>query len=176
MPLISCFHPQNYLHRCRQIIGPPIRHASRHVALKAGLHSNAAHACVVSALDVDLGVANKKRTRKIDLVSSRGLDDHAGRGLATRGILAGNIWAEISRIDQTNPKLAQNLGFNSAILLDCKEAAADAALVRDDDEFEPIRFQAPQCLQYAGENLHVLRIGTVNAIFHDRAVAIDKDG
>jgi len=176
MPLISCFQPQNYLHRCRQVIGAPIRHASRHVALKAGLHPDAAHACIVSALNVDLVVADEKRTRKIDLVFSRGLDDHAGRGLATRGILAGNIWAEISRIDQANPKLAQNLGFNSAILLDCKEAAADAALVRDDDEFEPIRFQAPQSLQYAGENLHVLRIGTVNAIFHDRAVAIDKDG
>ena len=174
--MISCFGPQNYLHRCRQIIGAPIRHASRHVTLKAGLHPDAAYARIVSALDVDLGVADEKRTRKVDLVFSRGLGDHPGCGLATRTMLAGSIWAEISRIDQTNPKLPQNLGFNSAILLDCKETAADAALVRDDDEFEPIRFQAPQCLQYAGENLHVLRIGTVNAIFHDRAVAIDKDG
>ena len=93
-----------------------MRHASRHVTLKPGLHPDAAHACIASALDVDLGVANEKRTRKIDLVFSRGLDDHAGRGLATRGILAGNIWAEINRIDQTNPKLTQNLGFTSAIV------------------------------------------------------------
>ena len=107
---------------------------------------------------------------------SRGLDDHAWSGLAACGILPGNIWTKISRVDQTIPKLAQNLRFNSAILLDCKEAAADAALVRDDDEFEPIRFQAPQCLPYAVKNLYVLRIGTINAIFHDGAVAIDKDG
>ena len=40
----------------------------------------------------------------------------------------------------------------------------------------PLRFQSPQCLRYARKNLYVLRIGTVNAIFHDRAVAIDKHG
>src|SRR5882672_7462247 len=108
---------QDDLHRCRQIIGAPMRHASRHVTLKAGLHPDAAHACIMSALDVDLGVADEKRTRKIDLVFSRGLDDHPRCGLATRTMLAGSIWAEISRIDQTNPKLAQNLGFNRAILL-----------------------------------------------------------
>jgi hypothetical protein len=144
--------------------------------LKAGSHPDAADACVVSALDVDLAVADEKRTGKIDSVFSRGLDDHAWRRLATRGRLAGNVWAEIRRLDQTIPKLAPNLRFNSAILLDCKEPAADAALVRDDDEFEPIRFQAPQCLRYAGKNLYVLRIGSINAIFHDRAVAIDKYG
>src|SRR5262249_7577767 len=105
-----------------------------------------------------------------------GLDNHAWRGLPMRGMLTGNIWAEISRVDQTIPKLAQKLRFNSAILLDRKESAADAALIRDDDKFEPIRFQPPQCLRYARKNLYVFRIGTIDAIFHDRAVAIDKHG
>ena len=130
----------------------------------------------MSALDIDLGVTNQKRTGNIDLVFSRGVLNHPGRGLAVRGMPAGNIWTEINRVDQTISKLAQKLRFNGKVLLHCKQPTADAALVRDDDEFEPIRFQAPQCLRYAGENLHVLRIGTVNAIFHDRAVAIDKDG
>ena len=152
----------------------PICRASRDVVLKSGSHPDGAHACIMSALDVDLLVANEKGTRKIDLVFSRSLDDHAGRGLATGGRLARNIWAEISRVDQTIPKPAQDLRFNSAILLDCKEPAADAALVRDDDEFEPIRFQASQRLRYAGKNLHLLRIGTVTAIFHDRVIAIDE--
>ena len=107
---------------------------------------------------------------------SRGIDDHSGRGLSMRGVLAGNMWAKIGRVDQTISKLAQNLHLNGSILLDGKEPAADTALVCDDDKFEPIRFEAPQCLRYAGKNLYVLWIGTINAIFHERAVAIDKHG
>ena len=130
----------------------------------------------MSALDIDLGVTNQKRTGNIDLVFSRGVHDHPGRGLAVGGMLAGNIWTEISRVDQTISKLAQKLRFNGKVLLHCKQPTADAALVRDDDEFEPIRFQAPQGLWHAWKNPYLLRIGTINAVLHDRAVAIDKDG
>src|SRR5213078_2506970 len=56
MAVISCFRPQNYLHRCWQVVGPPIRHGSRGVTLKSGLYSNRAYACIVSALDVDLAI------------------------------------------------------------------------------------------------------------------------
>ena len=87
----------------------------------------------MSALDVDLLVADEKRTRKIDLVFSRGFDNHSGRGLATLGMLAGNIRTEISGINQTVPKLPQHLGFDCAILLECEKSAADPALVCDDN-------------------------------------------
>src|SRR5947208_7344156 len=103
---------------------------------------------------------------------SGSVNDHAWRWLTMRGRLAGNIWTEISRVDQTIPKLAQKLRFNSTILLRFKQPAADAALVRDNNEFEAIRFQASQCLHNPRKNLYLLWIGTVNAVFHDRAVAI----
>src|SRR5207249_11036982 len=56
------------------------------------------------------------------------------------------------------------------------ESAPDAALVRDDDEFVAFGFHTPQCLWHAGKNLHLLRIGTVICVVHDRPVAIDKNG
>jgi hypothetical protein len=58
MTVISCFRAQNYLHGYWQVIGPPIRHASRGVTLKAGSHPDASDTCVVRALDVDLTVAD----------------------------------------------------------------------------------------------------------------------
>src|SRR5262245_5319168 len=102
--------------RCEHIIGHPICFGSCHVALNSGPHTNRTYTRIVGALDVDLLVANQKRTGEIDLVISRGLYDHSRRGLPVCGWLAGNIWTKISRIDQTIPKLAQNLRFNSAIL------------------------------------------------------------
>src|SRR5207244_9388821 len=110
----------------------------------------------------------------IDLMFSGGVNDHTWRRLPMRRMLAGNIWTEMSRVDQTIPKLAQKLRFNSPILLLCKQPAADAALVSNNDEFEAIRFQAPQCLNNPRKNLYLLWIGTVDAIFHDRAVPIDE--
>src|SRR5207245_8851454 len=107
MTVISCLRPQNYLHRRWQIVGIPIGHPSRGDAFKSGSHTNSAHACIVSALDVDLFIADKKRAGKIDLVLSLGFEDHAGLGLATGGGLAGTICATVSRIDQTIPNLAQ---------------------------------------------------------------------
>src|SRR5262249_9467583 len=99
MAAISCFDPQNYLHRCWQVVGLPIRHASRGVRLKSGSHPDGAHPRIVSALDIDLAIADEKRTGKIDLVFSGGVDDHSGRRFAMRGMWAGNIWTKISRVD-----------------------------------------------------------------------------
>src|SRR5436309_15008233 len=112
----------------------------------------------------------------MDLVFSGSQQVHSARGHATAGMLTRNVGAKICGIDQTIAQLPQDFRFNRAILLNCKEAAADAALVRNDNEFEAIRFQALQRFWDAGEDFHFLRIGTIISILHDRTIAIDEKG
>src|SRR5215471_18518593 len=90
LTVISCLRCQNYLSSCWQVIGPPICQTRCDVTLKPRSHPDGTHARLVSALDIDLGVTNQKRTGSIDLVVSRGVQDHPGRGLAVRRMLAGN--------------------------------------------------------------------------------------
>jgi len=91
-------------------------------------------------------------------------------------MLTGNVGAKISGIDQTITQLLQDFRFNRTILLDRKETATDAALVRNDNKFEAIRFQTPQRFWDAGEDFHLLRVGTIINILHDRTIPIDKNG
>jgi len=110
------------------------------------------------------------------LVFSGGLQDHSGRRLATAGMLTGNVGAKISGIYQTITQLLQDFRFNRTILLDREETATDTALVRNDNKFEAIRFQTPQRFWDAGEDFHLLRVGTIRNILRDRTIPIDKDG
>src|SRR6266550_1984885 len=96
---------QNDLDRCGHIIGHPICVGSRHVALNSGPHANRTYTRIVSAFDVDLLVANQKRMGKVDLMVSRGFDNHSRRGLATLRMLSGSIRTVVSSINQTVAKL-----------------------------------------------------------------------
>src|SRR5206468_9367190 len=69
-----------------------------------------------------------------------------------------------------------HLRFDSAVLIEREESAPDPALICNDDEFESSRFQTSQRLKYTWKNPYILRMGTIIGIFHDRAIAIDKDG
>src|SRR5256714_13533773 len=115
----------------RQIFRNPIGATEIGYFVKAGADSNGADAGVMAALDIDLFVANEKRANKIDIVFARGLQNHAGRGLATFGRLIGNIRAEISCVDQIIAELPQDFGFDSAILIESKKSASNSALVGD---------------------------------------------
>src|SRR6266446_9327312 len=89
----------DYLRGCDEIRGNPIRDRVSRVGLKSGLNTNCPHPSVATALGVDLFIANKKRTREIDLVLSAGLQDHSRCRLAAVGVLTGNIGTEIGRIN-----------------------------------------------------------------------------
>jgi hypothetical protein len=71
--------------------------------------------------------------------------------------------------------LPQDFRFDRAILLNGKQTPTDSALICNDDEFEPFRFQTPQCFRDAGENLYLFRIRTVIRVLHNSPVAIDED-
>src|SRR6266705_2730806 len=102
--------------------------------------------------------------REIDFVFFGSLQDHSGRGLATAGMLTGNVGAKIRGIDQTIAQLPQYFCFHRTILLNCKKTATDAALVRNDNEFKSLRFQTPQRFPDARENLYLFGIRTVISI------------
>ena len=106
------------------------------VAVESGSNPDCPHAGVAAAFDVDLLVTDKKRTRQIDLVLLRGLQNHSRRWLAVTGMLTRNVGAKISCIDQAMTQLARNFRFNGAIFVNVEKAATDAALVRNNDEFE----------------------------------------
>ena len=53
---ISSFRRQNYLHRCREVVGLPIRHACGGVRFEPGSHPDRAQACIVGALHINLGI------------------------------------------------------------------------------------------------------------------------
>src|SRR5207244_10721729 len=93
---------------------------------------------VVTARDGDGLVTNKKRTRQIDLMFSRGLQNHAGRWLAVTGMLTRYVGAKISCIDQAVAQLPRNFRFNGAIFVHGEKAATDAALVRNNNDFESL--------------------------------------
>jgi hypothetical protein len=124
---------QDDLDSCGEVVGDPFGRASGHFALNSGLNPDRPHTGIVSAFDVTLLIANQKRTGKIDLMVSRGLDDHPRRGLAAIRMLRGSVWAEVSRVDQPISKLAQHFSFYCTILIECEESAPDAALVCDDN-------------------------------------------
>src|SRR6266436_5500805 len=91
---------------CRgHVIGHPICVASCHVALNSGPHANRTYTRIVGAFDVDLLVANQKRTGKVDLMVSRGSDNHSRRGLAALRMLFGSIRTVVSAVNQTVAKL-----------------------------------------------------------------------
>src|SRR5215468_902008 len=133
MTAISWCSIQDDLSSCGEVVGDPIGRASCHFVLNSGLHPDRPHTGIVSALHVDLLVANQKRMRKIDLIISRGLDDHPRSRFAAIRMLPRSIRAEVSRVDQPIAKLAQHLAFYCTILIECEESAPDAALVCDDN-------------------------------------------
>jgi hypothetical protein len=90
-------------------------------------------------------------------------------------VLAGSVRTKIGCIDQTIAQLPQHFCFDSSILFQREQTATDAALICNDNEFEPVRFQTPQGFRRAGKDLHVSRIRTIVAILNDSSVAIDKN-
>src|SRR5262245_36613673 len=95
----SSFWAQNYFNRSGQIVRDPIRLRPGHLALNSGPNANRTQTRVMGAFNVDLLVTYQKRTRKIDLVISRRLYDHSGRGLAASRRLSGSIRAKVSCVD-----------------------------------------------------------------------------
>src|SRR6266513_376235 len=95
---------QDDLDRRGHVIGHPICLAPCHVALNSGPHANRTYTPIVSAFDVDFLVANRKRTGKVDLMVSRGLDNHSRRGLAALRMLFGSIGTVVSGVNQTVAK------------------------------------------------------------------------
>jgi len=67
-----------------------------------------------------------------------GLQNHTGRRLAVTGMWTRYVGAKIGCIDQVVAQLARNFGFNGAIFVNGEKAATDAALVRNNNEFESI--------------------------------------
>jgi hypothetical protein len=53
-------------------------------------------------------------------------------------MLTRHVGAKISCIDQAVAQLARNFGFNRTIFVNCEKAATDAALVRNNNEFESL--------------------------------------
>src|SRR5262249_18891651 len=133
MTAISWCSIQDDLSSCGEVVGDPIGRASYHFALISGLHPDPRHSAILTAFPADLLVANQKRMGKIDLMISRGIDDHPRRRLAAIRLLPRSIRAEVSRVDQSIAKLAQHLSFYCTILIEFEESAPDAALVCHDN-------------------------------------------
>ena len=55
-------------------------------------------------------------------------------------MLTGDIGAKISCSDQAMTQLPRDFRLNGAIFVNGEKAAADAALVRNNNEFESVRF------------------------------------
>src|SRR5262249_17511230 len=106
MTAISWCSIQDDLSSCGEVVGDPIGRASYHFALNSGLHPDRPHTGIVSAFHVDLLVANQKRMGKIDLMISRGIDDHPRRRLAAIRMLPRSIGSEGVRVAQPIAKLA----------------------------------------------------------------------
>src|ERR1044071_4034498 len=82
----------------------------------------------------------------------------------------------VSCVDQTIAKLPSHFRFDSPVFVEGEYSSPDPALIRNNHEFESFGFQAPQRFNRTWKHPHVVRTGTVIRIFHNRAVAIDKDG
>src|SRR6266446_3711711 len=166
---------QNNLCRVFQVFRDPICATAIGHLVKAGAHADGAHAGVAPALGVDLLVSDKKRARKIDMVSARRFQNHARRGFAAFGWTLGNVGTKVTGIDQTGAKLTQDFLFDRAVLIEREKAATYSALIGNDDELVTFSFETAQCFRHALENTNLLRIGAVIGVVHDGAVAIDKD-
>jgi hypothetical protein len=66
--------------------------------------------------------------------------------------------------------------LHGAKLLITKVAAADSALIGNDDEFVSVLFQTHKRFCYSAEDFDLFWIGTVLNVPHDRAVAVEEDG
>ena len=116
----------------------PIGTAPSDVAVESGLNPDCPDTGVAAALDVDLLVTDKKRTRQIDLVFLLGLQDHSRRWLPMTGMLTRDVGAKIGCIDQTMAQLVRDFRFDGTIFVNGEKAATDAALVRNNNEFESL--------------------------------------
>src|SRR4029077_12420208 len=76
------FRFKNDFCRRRQVLRHPFRAAATSSFIEPGSDPNRPNSGIVRTFVVDLLVANQKRTREIDIMLARGLEDHSRRGFS----------------------------------------------------------------------------------------------
>jgi len=93
-----------------------------------------------AAFQIAILVADEKRAGKIDIVISRGIENHFGRWLATFATGIGQMRTKICGINQVLADLSRNFGLDRAILFLREVPARNSTLVGDHNQFVPADF------------------------------------
>src|SRR5260370_5163992 len=90
------YHFDNDFGRCRQILSNPVGAAAVGHFVESGPKANRTDASVMGTFDVDLLIADQKRTRKIDIMVACGFENHSRRGVSAFLRLSRPVMAKIT--------------------------------------------------------------------------------
>src|SRR6266446_3206819 len=101
---------------------------------------------------------------------------HLRRRLAASRTPARFIRAIINGVNNRRCEFPSNRVLHKAKLLLTKVAAANSALIGNDDEFVSVLFQTHKRFGNSAEDFDLFGVGTVSDIPHDRAVEVKEYG
>jgi hypothetical protein len=132
----------------------------------------------VGEIDVKVTITNQKRTAQVQGMLASRTFEHSEFRLAAIAAVGGSVRAIVNALDTRTAggKLPGHELVDSAHKRLGKIAAADAGLIRNDDNGQPGFIQAANGIRNKGKHTKSAHMIQVTNFFGDGAVAIDEDG